>query len=375
MAVEPILASTLWSAHPHSHSTPSPESRKQRRKLAPHCKPLDDALLSGLEYGNIHCISAEADAGSKQLSHALIATHLSSEEYAEATVIDTTNSFDVRGLHQVLAGRLKVDGQCNTEAAREKAVAVLRRVRIMKAFDFVGLTECVAELREHLEDRTADAPPGSPPLVQQQQQPKLPRGTVGDSEDEDEVLDSPSPPNPPRTGQPTPAAVLQAEQTSTLLVIDSITHVTAPLLKKSNTQGQALLTSFMRSLANLTRAHRLCTLVHNAASSYTPAPGTSNSGNAAVAAEDRPSIFSSCMLRPALGRSFAYLLDVHLLLHRVPLEAEDAKAVYGTHASGRPAGQRKVVSVLEVLADRQGSRLGRWAAFYPDTEGKLIGIT
>lgn len=354
MAVEPILASTLWSAHQHEQATSNlAEPPNKRRKLATNCKPLDDALSGGFDYGAIHCISAETDAGSKQLSQALIASHLLDSGDAEATVIDTVNSFDVRGLHQVLAGRLQLD---DVETSRERAVQVLGRVRIMKAFDFVGLTECVAELREHLE---TDAHP-RPSQETQAQQP--PRGTVGDSEDEDEMLDSPSPPkdrkaSPPSKSPPKP------KQNSNLLIMDNISHVTLPLLKNSHVQGQALLTSFMRSLAHLTRTHQLCTVVHNAASAYTQA------------AEDRPSIFSSCTLRPALGRTFAYLVDVHYLLHRVPLEAEDAKGVYSTQEPSRMAGQRKVVSVLEVLTDRHSNRVGRWAAFQPDTDGKLIGIT
>jgi len=80
------------------------------------------------------------------------------------------------------------------------------------------------------------------------------------------------------------------------------------------------------------------------------------------------------MLRPALGRSFAYLVDLHLLVHKVPLEAEDAKAIYGTQAPGRTADQRKLATVLEVLTDRHSSRVGRWAAFRTDAGGKLTGI-
>lgn len=366
MAVEPVLASTLWSAHQHEQPTSNlAEPPSKRRKLATNCKPLDDALSGGFDYGAIHCISAETDAGSKQLSQALIASHLLDSEDAEATVIDTINSFDVRGLHQVLVAELRLDGNGDS---REKAVQVLGRVRIMKAFDFVGLTECVAELREHLE---ADGHP-RPSRETQAQQP--PRGTVGDSEDEDEMLDSPSPRKEPQVRKASPATISSPDvkQSSNLLLIDNISHVTLPLLKNSHIQGQALLTSFMRSLAHLTRAHQLCTVVHNAASVHSPA---SVSAQVPSPAEDRPSIFSSCTLRPALGRTFAYLVDVHLLLHRVPLEAEDAKAVYGTQGPGRVAGQRKVVSVLEVLTDRHSDRVGHLVAFHPDAEGKLIGIT
>jgi len=372
MAVEPKLASTLWPAHQHAHARASSKPTRITSKLSTHHKAIDSALCGGIDYSSITCISAEADSSSKQLMYAVIATHLLESATAEATVIDTTNSFDVRGLHRIVVARIQddVDGRKQVDLV-EQAVHVLERVRLMKAFDFIGLTECITELREHLEAASAST------SQEPEQQPKLPRGTVGDSEDEDEdeMLDFPAPPRSPQPNESklhATGSLPNTEQASNLLVIDNITHVTTPLLKNSHIQGQALLIPFMRSLAHLTKAHQLSTIVHNLATAYVPLTGSKPTTQTT---EDTPSIFSSCKLKPALGRTFGYMVDVHMLLHRVPLEHEDAQVVYGTQRPGQMAGQRKMASVLEVLADRYSSRVGRWAAFQTDSEGKLIGIT
>lgn len=363
MAVEPILASTLWDFDETSESFEPPA---KKRKLATGCAHIDESLGGGLDYGSISCISCEAESGSKELSYYLIATHLLLSSQCEATIIDTTNSFDVRRLHKRLVSGLqqREDG----DDAKAKAVQVLERVRIMKAFDFVGMTECVAELRENLENREKDKSQPVPEPVPTETKAPAPRGTVGDSEDEDDMLDDIKPVSlekpPPPSPKPTePGEKPPENHPQHLLVIDNITYVASPIIKNSHVQGQALLATFMRSLAHLTRAHDICTILHNAVMTYQPKSIT----------EPTPSIFSSCTLRPALGKSFAYLLDMHLLLHRVPITAADAKTVYAAH-SAIPKSSEKLASVLEVLQDRHSDRAGHWSAFKADADGNLAGV-
>jgi hypothetical protein len=192
---------------------------------------------------------------------------------------------------------------------------------------------------------------------------------VGDSEDEDDMLDDIEPVSlekpPPPIPKPTePDEKPPEDDPQHLLVIDNITYVASPIIKNSHVQGQALLATFMRSLAHLTSAHEICTLLHNAVTTYQPKSTT----------EPTPSIFSSCVLRPALGKSFAYALDVHLLLHRVPLTAADAKSVYAAH-SAIPKSSERLANVLEVLQDRHSDRVGRWSAFKTDADGNLAGVS
>ena len=365
MAVEPILASSLWTADKTSDSFEPPA---KKRRLATGCTQIDESLSGGFDYGSISCISSEAESGSKELSYSLIATHLLLSSRCEATIVDTTNSFDVRRLHK----RLVCGLQERTNGGDEKgqAVQVLDRVRIMKAFDFVGMTECVAELRGSLESCEQETSQREPEFSSKEPGAPGPRGTVSDSEDEADMLDdiAPTPPNtpPPPSPKPTePEDIPPEAHPQHLLVIDNITYVASPIIKTSHVQGQALLATFMRSLAHLTLAQHICTILHNAVMTYQPkSPNT----------EPTPSIFSSCTLRPALGRSFAYLLDTHLLLHRPPLTAADAKSVYAAH-SAIPKSNERMASVLEVLQDRHSDRVGHWSAFRADPDGKLAGIS
>jgi hypothetical protein len=361
MAVEPILASSLWTTEEHAEP---PEPPAKRRRLASGCASIDASLDGGFDYGAITCISSEAESGAKELSYSLIATHLLLSKHSEATIVDTTNSFDVRRLHKRLV--VGLHERQSDDDAKALAVQVLERVRIMKAFDFVGMTECVAEVGESLETRRSTVSgrdTGSEPA----KNAPAPRGTVGDSEDEDEMLDDTEPTSPGKASPPknkddkeeTPDNHLRH-----LLVIDNITSVASPIIKNSHVQGQALLATFMRSLAHLTQTHDVCTILHNATMTYPTKSST----------EPTPSIFTSCTLRPALGKLFAYLLDTHLLLHRVPLTAADAKSVYAAH-SAIPKSSQKLVSVLEVLQDKHSDRVGHWSAFRAEADGNLAAIS
>jgi hypothetical protein len=373
-AAEPILASSLWSAEQEVTSLTSPPPK--RRKLATGCPSIDDSLQGGFDHGSTTCISAEADSGAKDLSYSLIAAHLLNSNRAEATVVDTTNSFDVRRLHKrLVAGLMREEDRVvggDGGGVKHEAIKMLERARIMKAFDFVGLTECVTELRESLE-----TPSNRESSPRQQRVPAPPRGTVGDSEDEDEeeMLDAPASPTKPTATSPedTHSQTQKSDRPSHLLIIDNITYVTSPILKNNHVQGQALLKTFMRSLAHVTQRHDICTIIHNTTVTY-PNNNTSNSNNSPTPAEPTPSIFASCAVRPALGKSFPYLLDVHLLLHRLPISASDAKAVYAAHGA-IPKPENKLASVLEVMHDRYSDRVGRWSAFRVDAEGNLTGVS
>lgn len=229
---------------------------------------------------------------------------------------------------------------------------MLDRLRIMKIFDFVGLTECVTEVREELEGLHRSVATRAPPKGQ-----PAPRGTISDSESE-EMLDTPSP--PPSTALPD-----EPRKTDGLLIIDGISQVTSPLIKSNHALGQALLDSFMRTLSHLTQTNNLCTVIRNSATVF-----SSQQSNR----EEPPSIFSSCTLQPALGKSFTYLLDLHLLAHLIPRTTADASVVNGGRDQAGPSNDRRDAdggSVIEVLQDRHGGRVGKWAAFAVETDGRL----
>lgn len=78
--------------------------------------------------------------------------------------------------------------------------------------------------------------------------------------------------------------------------------------------------------------------------------------------------------RPALGRSFLHTVDCHMLLSTLPLRGLDAKLFYGTQYDGVRRQRPEMVSVLEVMADRRGDRVGKWAAFVVDRSVNLKGV-
>jgi hypothetical protein len=74
------------------------------------------------------------------------------------------------------------------------------------------------------------------------------------------------------------------------------------------------------------------------------------------------------IFRPALGRSFLHFIDLHLLLSILPKSERDARIKYKQEGEDRIAPSLlgitpELVNVLEIIADRHSSRIGRWAAF------------
>ena len=112
----------------------------------------------------------------------------------------------------------------------------------------------------------------------------------------------------------------------------------------------------MRSLHHLTTRRRICTLLTNSV------VGLSISRNPSYLRQpdDGASIFSSTLGKPALGKSFTYLIDTSVLLSALPKTVEDADAAYGDQSENQ---QAQYCSIFEVLQDKHGTRAQRWAAF------------
>ncbi|KAH9839667.1 hypothetical protein Tdes44962_MAKER08010 [Teratosphaeria destructans] len=353
-AAEPLHASTLWTSYSLKREKADVAGLPpKRRRVGTTLANIDNALSGGLDYGQISCISSPPEARASDLVLAILASHLLSDPDATATVIDSTLAFDIRRLYGILVRRVQTQG--HDVAGVMKA---LDRLKIMKVFDFTGMTEAVSEVRDELEDgrRRPQARTDAAPSVQ-----LSPKGTISDSEgEEEETLEIETPP------QASARLATEHELTrarSTMLVINSISQLTIPLLKSNHSQAQSLLTSTLHSIGHLTIAHDLCTLLIN---------GTQLWGASNQAKEDSPSIFSTCTLRPALGQNLGHLFDLHLLVHEVPRTAESARTVYGGGAV--PIGGRRVElgNVVEVLQDRYGGRVGRWSGFTSASDGRLL---
>jgi len=289
-------------------------------------------------------------------------------------VIDSIGSFDVLRLGQILSYHVPNSERQDTNLNElEKS---LERVKLMRVFDFVGLTEAVGELRNELEH------PTSPPT-------KRSKLEIPDSEDEDdemlvegtEVLSPKGPANKDLLHCPS--------DSRWLLIIDNITHITSPLLKTNHIQSHALLTMFFRSLAKLSQDHDVCTLLVNnvvakrLGSNLSHATATSSKahfqpGTQYVSEQcnfqDHPSIFASTAILPALGKTFASFVDLHLLLSVLPKTKQDARILYGEQSS-YIVQKVTFAFVLEVVMDRWNGRVGKWAAFHVGDDMTFKGIS
>ena len=76
--------------------------------------------------------------------------------------------------------------------------------------------------------------------------------------------------------------------------------------------------------------------------------------------EDDVSIFTSVTGKPALGKSFAHLIDRSILLSSLPASKADARSAYG---SDRPDPKFSSLGIFEVLKDRNSRQAENWVAF------------
>ncbi|TKA74815.1 hypothetical protein B0A49_02606 [Cryomyces minteri] len=353
----------------------------------------------------------------------VLTTHLLASLTSHATVIDTTGAFDVLRLQRVAAQRLEAaDGRPNNANVHvdvgPSVNQMLERVKIMRVFDFVGLVEAIGEVREELELGSAGQQAKKEPHGCDQD---ATRATVADSQDVEEMLMGDEPPTSPRDEaaeqqqqqQQQQQQRRQEQQTTTrqerygMIIVDNITQVAAPIIKSNYIQGHALLTSLLRTLTHLTRTHALCTVLVNTAvvhrpsgsrSTARPHTDTANPNRTAIAdapplpphdpsnaaapppAGELPSVFAANTARPALGRSFPYLVDLHLFASAarsassVPRRGDGTGGVREKGARDASEAGEGCVSVVEVLADRCDGRVGRWGGFVVRDGVELRGL-
>ncbi len=256
--------------------------------------------------------------------------------------------------------RISVMGN-SKEAMVEKATSMLDRVQVMRVFDFSGVVEAVSEVNELMEDIAQRS--DKPPVVAFEKR----RDEVGDSEEELDEEDE------DLQGKPQRGSVnldnVQGSGSHSgpigMIIVDTITNVVSAMVAKSQVQGQALLASFMRSLHHLTSRYHVCTILTNAA------VGKNLSINPEYQHGPREdvSIFASTMGKPALGKTFTFLIDTSIFLSTVPKTSDDATIAFGD-GGDRMSYQKALI--LEILKDRRGTREGRWAAFEIAAEVKIV---
>ena len=311
-----------------------------------------------------------------KLGYHAIASHLLTHKLGEVAFIDTTGSFSPLRLRNVFAYRLEAKIQHNSyresgymyekrtsrlenskEAMIEEATSMLDRVKVMRVFDFAGVVEAISEVNELIEAMTQKT--DRLPVAASEQR----MDEIGDSEEEPDQDEEPQREPQHETDH------LQGNEPHSgpigMIIIDTITNVVSAMMVKSQVQGQALLASFMRSLHHLASRYHVCTILTNAAVGRNP---SRNPGYQHGPRED-VSVFPSTMGKPALGKTFTFLIDTSVFLSTVPKTSDDAFIAFG---GGERAPSYQKALIFEILKDRCGTREGRWAAFEIAAEVKLV---
>lgn len=121
--------------------------------------------------------------------------------------------------------------------------------------------------------------------------------------------------------------------------------------------GQAILSTFLRSLHHLTAKRSICSILVNSAVGLSSSIDSRYSHGSV----DDASIFGCSSGRPALGKAYAQLLDLSILISHIPKAKKDAHLMHSISRSS--LGRYGVVSILEILKDRNAAREGQWGPF------------
>ena len=325
----------------------------------------------------------------RQLLHLTIATALqrqgiNSTSTTERTVffIDPTGSFSAELLLSLLVDKAagyihqggfvysRNDDSTDTDRGsaksrrREQVKELLDQVAVLRVFDFEGLLEAIGEVSNALVRAK-----GSGPLprksegqgLQKQVEAGRSKGytqddpeqdsdsfVVADSDDDVDAMTGlmPQTQSTEPSGMPRdPAEPLQQisdqayrkpeAKPGALVVIAGVHTVAGPLLKKHYVRGQALFAHLFRRLRSLSLTHQTTILLENCTA-------FSSADEAGKSDEEGMSAFADIRCRPALGRAFAWSIDVSLMLTRLRLNT--------------------TIAILECIHDRTGGRYGRWVA-------------
>ncbi|MCJ1436757.1 hypothetical protein MMC27_006139 [Xylographa pallens] len=366
---QPILGSTLL-ATALANTNP---------KLAPastSCATLDTALHGGFRYGEITSLAGASGMGKTLITLHAIASHLIGHPAGEAAIIDTTGSFSPVRLQDVIVCRLHQTGVVryqqsgyvyekvsvevgaeSLESLRGKAAEMLDRVKVMRVFDYAGVIEAIGEAGDLCKRNGQSSGEVKAEQVHKGEE-------VANSEDEEDEVTISNEPEDQR------AQELETSLDGSLgmIVVDNIANLVSTAMSKNQTEALALLTHSLRILSHLTTSNNLCTILVNGIVSNTSSAKGSLYGRAYHPSDD-VSIFASVSGKPALGRTYTYLIDASIFLSTIPKTQDDAEMAFG----GRP-GNVISVGILEVLKDRYGEREGDWGAFEMVEGVELRGV-
>ncbi|KAE9380369.1 hypothetical protein N431DRAFT_395155 [Stipitochalara longipes BDJ] len=377
---KPILASQLLELEQKQRRRFTKQGKEER--ISTGCGEIDEILGRGCERGIVVGISAEGGEGRLISLHLLVSVLLSNLDSStrslatpKATIIDTTGSFPVSLLAEVLKARVlssraataiaavktanyTISGQeqeVGDEEVEKDVQRCLEMVAISRVFDIEGLWEALGEVArdDTFQDESYLFPSTRETDGQSPQKPT----EILDSEEEltpDEA--SPIPP-------PSPNFTSGTE----IIIIDNLTHIITELLaRKEKSEGHSLLTLLSLTLHTLTHTSNILTILHNGTASSKPT-STSTANHIYPTTPSAPrnqhprqpqipnpsSIFLSNPMKPALGQIFTQFPELHLFISKLPKMRGDAEVLYGQDEDSFASYQKEVkyCFVVEVLKD------------------------
>ena len=298
-----------------------------------------------------------------------MATHLIQHRNSEAALLDTNGFFSPVRMRDLVVSRLTCDLNesyeqngyvyrkassellARDEHLREMATEVLSRIKVMRVVDLTGIIESIHEVGAACEKSRASCATNSlsvPRKELQEMESEIPNSQ---DDEEEALLDE-------QDAESDNQTLIAPARPIEMLVIDKIANHAGAELSNNRFDGRDLLTTCMRSLRSITKQHNLCTIVINDIVGTKPYNGQ----RSAYALPEQVSIFTSVLGKPALGKTFAHLVDTSLLISKIPARKEDARLAMNEEKNRQKVAWKSVL-VLEVLYDRHGSREGQWSAF------------
>ncbi|KAK3898520.1 hypothetical protein C8A05DRAFT_47191 [Staphylotrichum tortipilum] len=411
-AIQPLCAAELLD-----HELARRNSLARRGNMMTGCEELDKyVLLGGFQRGSVVGVSAEEDEMGLVLGLQTAARLLVAKPKAKVLVVTTLPvTVLLPRLKEALVERLGVapGGMLNIQGW---VMGCLERIEISRVFDVQGLEEVLGELGEGV-------PAGDVEKVEAKGQGRE-RTEVRDSEDE-ESLSSPSPPQQPDEHQPIPARPTRPDM---VLITHTSTLFNALFTGRDKDTAHATMQSLASRLQALTRPsptgasrgdeplimllNSTTSSLGNASSSTTqedgqgqrhtepqtltsifnplppkPTPASTSHPNQPRSHQPNhqpqpppptthnpttttPNKTTTTTIpnKPSFGQVFAQLLDMHLLLSRVPQTTVD-RAVLAVNPTMR-VEDVEYVWVAEVLLDEIGAWQPAWGG---DGGGKWRG--
>ncbi|KAF8848676.1 hypothetical protein BDZ45DRAFT_635456, partial [Acephala macrosclerotiorum] len=407
----PMLASTLLELEEKQRTRFTRHGRPER--LSSGCEEVDEILGGGVERGIVMGISAEGTEGrmiSLHLLTSILLSHLSAhashspqKSNTKATIIDTTGSFPLPLLAQILKSRITTSHALQsrnaiqtanhavsrpdqtfedplvTERIERDVQRCLEMVDISRVFDIEGLWEVLGEVGRNdtapltdlseegeettkTDDRSPVWPAPEPEINDSQEDlasieeypARVSNVSVAEVIDSDEEDLSPIDEKAPKV----PKQKEKEEEDDgdggvEIVIIDNMTRILNDLFsRREKNDALNLATLLSHQIHTLSHTLNHLTILHNS-TTLSRTPSSSTYPQNPLKQPSLKSIFASNPLKPSLGSLFSQFPSLHVLCSSLPKTREDAELLFVRDDQDGPLEPGKVgyCCVVEVLKD------------------------